>query len=142
MKTIEGSSAMRRRAFAVLTLAVVLAGVFAVIAMGRGDQSSRAVRIRMGGDPNAGFRFQGVPRNLSAGSVKFTFRNTSSGPIQHNFTVVRTFGRARRFASPTVAAGQSATRTVNLRAGTYVALCTVFNGGHAANGMLVAFQVR
>jgi hypothetical protein len=112
------------------------------MALGRGDQSSRPVTIRMAGDQNSGFRFQGVPRNLSAGTVKFTFRNTSSGPIQHNFTVVRTFGQARRFASPTVAAGKSATRSVNLRPGTYVALCTVFNGGHAANGMLVAFQVR
>ena len=92
---------MKRRAFAVLTLAVVLVGVFAVTAMGRGDQSSRSVTIRMGGNQNSGFRFQGVPRKLSAGSVRFTFRNTSSGPIQHNFTVVRTFGQARRFASPT-----------------------------------------
>ena len=135
---------MKRRAFAVLTLAAMLVGVgvLAVTALGRGDQAARSVTIRMSGNPNAGFRFQGVPRNLSAGTVRFTFRNTSAAPIQHNFTVVRTFGQARRFASPTVAPGQSATRTINLRAGTYVALCTVFNGGHAANGMLVAFQVR
>jgi uncharacterized cupredoxin-like copper-binding protein len=136
---------MKRKAFAVLALASLLAGAFAVTsAFGRGDQASRSVTIRMSGSPTSGFRFQGVPRNnqLSAGSVRFTYRNTSTGQIQHNFTVVRTFGAARRFASPTVAAGQSATRTVNLRAGTYVALCTVFNGGHAANGMLVAFQVR
>jgi hypothetical protein len=133
---------MRRRAFAVLALAAMLVGVLAVTAFGRGDQASRSVTIRMGGSPNSGFFFRGVPRDLSAGTVRFTFRNTSTGQIQHNFTVVRTFGQARRFASPTVAAGQSATRSVNLRAGTYVALCTVFNGGHAANGMLVAFRVR
>ena len=133
---------MKRRAFAVLALAAVLGGVFAVSAIGRGDQASRSVTIRMGGDQNRGFRFAGVPRNLSAGRVRFTYRNTSSGPIRHNFTVVRTFGQARRFASPTLAAGRSTTRAVNLRPGTYVALCTVFNGGHAANGMLVAFQVR
>jgi uncharacterized cupredoxin-like copper-binding protein len=133
---------MKRRAFAVLALAAVLVGVFAVSAIGRGDQASRSVTIRMSGNPNSGFRFTGVPRNLSAGTVRFTFRNTSAAPIQHNFTVVRTFGQARRFASPTIAPGQSATRSVNLRPGTYVALCTVFNGGHAANGMLVAFQVR
>jgi uncharacterized cupredoxin-like copper-binding protein len=133
---------MKRRAFAVMALAAMLVGVFAVTALGRGDQSSKSATIGMGGNPNSGFKFTGVPRNLSAGSVKFTFRNTSSGQIQHNFTVVRTFGQARRFASPTVAPGKSASRTINLRAGTYVALCTVFNGGHAANGMLVAFQVK
>ena len=133
---------MKRRAFAVVALAAMLVGVLAVTAFGQGDQASRSVTIRMSGNQNTGFRFQGLPNNLSAGTVRFTFRNTSTGPIQHNFTVVRTFGGARRFASPTVAAGRSATRSVNLRAGTYVALCTVFNGGHAANGMLVAFQVR
>ena len=133
---------MKRRIFAVLALAAMLVGVLAVTALGRGNQAARSVTIRMSGNPNSGFRFQGVPRNLTAGTVRFTFRNTSTGQIAHNFTVVRTFGRARRFASPTVAAGQSATRSINLRAGTYVALCTVFSGGHAANGMLVAFQVR
>jgi uncharacterized cupredoxin-like copper-binding protein len=136
---------MKRRAFAVLALAALLVGAFAATAaFGRGDQASRSVTIRMGGSPTTGFKFQGVPKNnqLSAGTVRFTYRNTSTGQIQHNFTVVRTYGQARRFASPTLAPGRSASRNVNLRAGTYVALCTVFNGGHAANGMLVAFQVK
>lgn len=140
---------MKRRVIAVLALAAVLVVAYAVVALARSHQASRTVShqasrtvtIRMAGNPQRGFRFTGVPRNLTAGQVTFRFRNTSAAPIRHNFTVVRTFGAARPFRSATVDAGQTATRTVNVRAGTYVALCTVFNGGHAANGMLVAFQV-
>jgi uncharacterized cupredoxin-like copper-binding protein len=133
---------MKRRAFAGLALAGVLAGVLAVTAFARTSQSAGPVTIGMSGDLKTGFKFSGVPKNLKAGRVRFTFRNTSTG-IKHNFTVVKTFGGGGPdFTSHTVQGGQSRSATVNLKAGTYIALCTVFNGGHAANGMLVAFQVK
>jgi hypothetical protein len=133
---------MKRRAFAVLALAGVLIAAASIAAFARTTQSSSRVAIGMSGDQNKGFKFTGVPKTLKAGRVRFTFRNTSSGPIRHNFTVVKTFGGARPFTSHTVAAGKSRSATVNLRKGTYIALCTIFNGLHAAHGMLVAFQVQ
>lgn len=132
---------MKRRAIAVVALAILIAAV-AVTAFGRTSQSTALATIGMGGDQNTGFKFTGVPKNLKAGRVKFTFRNTSSAQIKHNFTVVKTFGGAKPFTSHTVAGGKSRTATITLQKGTYVALCTVFNGGHAANGMLTAFQVQ
>jgi uncharacterized cupredoxin-like copper-binding protein len=133
---------MKRRAFAVLALAAVLIVAVAVTAFARTSQSTGSATIGMGGDQNTGFKFTGVPKNLKAGRVKFTFRNTSAAQIKHNFTVVKTFGGAKTFTSHTVAGGKTRTATINLKKGTYIALCTVFNGGHAANGMLVAFQVQ
>jgi uncharacterized cupredoxin-like copper-binding protein len=133
---------MKRRAFAVLALAGVLITAASIAAFARTTQSSGPVTIGMSGDQNTGFKFTGVPKTLKAGRVRFTFRNQSANGIRHNFTVVKTYGGARPFTSHTVAAGKSRTATVNLRKGTYIALCTIFNGGHAANGMLVAFQVQ
>jgi uncharacterized cupredoxin-like copper-binding protein len=134
---------MKRRAVAVLALAVVLVVAYAVSAVGRTGQASRTVRVTMSGSPNTGFKFAGVPRSINKGRVTFQFRNTSAAPIQHNFTVVRTFGQARAFKSGNVAPGASKTLTVsNLRPGVYVALCTVFNGLHAHNGMIATFQVQ
>jgi uncharacterized cupredoxin-like copper-binding protein len=133
---------MRRRAFAVLALAGVLVIAVSIAAFARTAQSSGPVTIGMSGDQNTGFKFTGVPKTLKAGRVRFTFRNQSANGIRHNFTVVQTYGGAKPFTSHTVAAGKSRAATINLRKGTYVALCTIFNGGHAANGMLVAFQVQ
>ena len=132
---------MKRRAVVVLPLAAVLIVALAVTAFGRTSQSTASATIGMSGDLKSGFKFTGVPKNLKAGKVKFTFRNTSTG-IKHNFTVVKTFGVAKAFTSHTIAGGKSRTATITLGKGTYVALCTIFNGGHAANGMLTAFQVQ
>jgi uncharacterized cupredoxin-like copper-binding protein len=134
---------MKRRAIAVLALAAVLVVAYAVSALGRGSQASGTVRVNMSGDQNSGFKFTGVPRSINDGRVTFRFRNTSAAPIQHNFTVVRTFGQARAFRSGNVAPGASKSLTVsNLRPGVYVAVCTVFNGQHAVNGMISTFQVQ
>jgi uncharacterized cupredoxin-like copper-binding protein len=134
---------MKRRAVAVVALATVLVVAYAVSALGRGDQASGTVRVNMSGNQNSGFRFTGVPRSINNGRVTFRFRNTSAAPIQHNFTVVRTFGQARAFRSGSVAPGASKSVTVsNLRPGVYVAVCTVFNGQHALNGMISTFQVQ
>jgi uncharacterized cupredoxin-like copper-binding protein len=134
---------MKRRALAILALAAVLVVAYAVSALGRGDQAARTVRVTMSGNQNSGFKFTGVARSMRSGRVTFRFRNTSAAPIQHNFTVVRTFGQARAFRSGNVAPGATKTLTVsNLRPGVYIALCTVFNGLHAQNGMLLSFQVQ
>jgi hypothetical protein len=97
----------------------------------------------MGGAP-PNFTFKGVPKSIKAGTVKFTFKNTSTKPsgVQHNFTVVATLGGGKKFKSATLASGKSQTLSVNLTAGTYIAVCTVGNGFHAANHMTTAFQVQ
>jgi hypothetical protein len=134
---------MKRRAIAVVALAAVLVVSYSVSALGRGDQASGTVRVNMSGNQNSGFKFTGVPRSIDNGRVTFRFRNTSAAPIQHNFTVVRTFGQARAFRSGNVAPGATKSLTVsNLRPGVYVAVCTVFNGQHALNGMISTFQVQ
>jgi hypothetical protein len=133
---------VKRKASAALALAVVLTAVFAVAALGRGDQSApKSVTVRMGGSP-PNFRFGGVPEQVAKGNVRFTFRNTSSGQVQHNFTVVSTLGGGKKFKSRTLAGGASQTLTVNLPAGTYIAVCTVGNGFHAAHRMVASFQVQ
>jgi uncharacterized cupredoxin-like copper-binding protein len=133
---------MKRRALLVLALAAVLVVAVSLAAFARTAQSSGPVTVGMTGSLNSGFKFTGVPKTLKAGRVRFTFRNESGTGIKHNFTVVKTFGGARAFTSHTIDPGKSRTETIDLRKGTYVALCTIFNGGHAANGMLVAFQVK
>jgi hypothetical protein len=133
---------VKRKVISVVALAAMVAGVFAVTALGRGDQTApKSVTVRMGGAP-PNFRFTGVPEQVAKGSVKFTFRNTSSGQVQHNFSVVSTLGGGKRFKSQTLAAGKSQTVTENLTAGTYIAVCTVGNGFHAAHHMVTAFQVQ
>ena len=46
-----------------------------------------------------------------------------------------------KFGSITLDPGKKQRKTVNLRAGSYIAVCTVFNGAHAAAGMFVNFTV-
>src|SRR5215210_6398402 len=84
---------MKRKAFAVPVLAAVLVGVFAVAALGRGDQSGGAssASINMSGTPGQ-FRFSAVPQTFKAGTVRFSLRNSSTGQIRHNFTVYRASG--------------------------------------------------
>jgi hypothetical protein len=133
---------MKRKASAVLVLAALLVGVLAVTALGRGDQAATSASINMRGAP-PNFSFTGVPNDFKAGTVRFTVRNTSSGQVRHNFTVYRFSGNGytRSFASRTLAAGGRQTLSRNLRAGTYIAVCTVGNGFHVAHRMVTAFQV-
>jgi hypothetical protein len=133
---------MKRKASAVLALAASLVGVLAVTALGRGDQAATSANINMRGAP-PNFSFQGVPTDFRAGTVRFTVRNTSRGQIRHNFIVYRLSGNrmTRVFGSRTLAAGGRQTLSRNLRAGTYVAICSVGQGFHAAHRMTTAFQV-
>jgi hypothetical protein len=135
---------MKRKAFAVLALAALLVGVVAVTALGRGDQAATSANVNMRGAP-PNFSFQGVPKDFRAGTVRFTVRNTSSGQVRHNFIVYRLSSNGSRmtrvFGSRTLPAGERQTFSRRLGAGTYIALCTVGNGFHAAHRMVSAFQV-
>jgi uncharacterized cupredoxin-like copper-binding protein len=75
---------------------------------------------------------------LAPGQTTFTFKNTGKNP--HNFVIIRTV-QGTKFSGPTVEPGKSATLSVNLKPGSYVAICAVFNGFHAASGMVKAFSV-
>jgi plastocyanin len=76
---------------------------------------------------------------LKPGSTTFAFANT--GKFAHNFTIVRTSAGATKFKSKTLQKGDSQTLTVNLKPGSYLAVCTVFNGFHEAAGMVKVFSV-
>lgn len=125
---------MKRRAVVLAVVAAAPAASYAGSALGSTDQAARRQTVTM-----REFRFVGVPSNLSARRTTFTFRNT--GQFPHNFTVVAALGGGRRFRSPTVAAGESERLTVSLRAGTYLAICTVGDGVHLQRGMLKRFTV-
>jgi uncharacterized cupredoxin-like copper-binding protein len=76
------------------------------------------------------FGFTLSPTAVPSGNVTFVMKNT--GTVQHNFDVEGV--KAGPFVNP----GQSATMTVNLRAGQkYTYLCDV--PGHAAAGMIGTF---
>ena len=77
--------------------------------------------------------------NLKAGKTAFTFRNR--GQFPHNFTVVATLGGGKAFKTATIQPGKTLQKSVNLKPGAYVAVCTVFNGGHLAQGMEKTFTV-
>ena len=67
------------------------------------------VRRALGPPPNNRFG-RGAAEQVAKGNVKFTFRNTSTGQVAHNFTVVSTLGGGKRLKSQTLAAGKSQTR--------------------------------
>jgi plastocyanin len=121
----------RRRIFALATVAGLAATVFSGAALAAGGGASDNIRFRE-------FRFVGVNNNYAPGSTTFNFQNV--GQFDHNFTVVYT-AQGRKFKSRTLAAGGSQNLTVNLRPGSYLAVCTVFNGGHLAQGMTKRFTV-
>ena len=84
------------------------------------------------------FRFGNVKKNYEPGSYTFTFRN--NGEFPHNFTIVYV-AQGRKFRTGDIAGGASRQMTVNLRPGSYLAVCTVFNGFHLSQGMLRRFTV-
>ena len=119
---------MHRRAVAAAALAVAVPVCGAGVAFA---QDSASIRMRE-------FRFA-MPSNLDAGRTTITFRNT--GQFPHNFTVVSALGGGKAFKSRTLEAGRQQRKTINLRPGAYIAICTVFNGGHLAQGMERTFTV-
>ncbi len=123
----------RRMLVAVGVAAVAVPGAYAALAPAAETQGANRRTVRM-----QDFEFR-MAANLQAGRTRFTFRNT--GEFPHNFTVVAALGGARKFRSTTIAPGKRQVKTVNLRPGAYVAICTVFNGGHLGQGMYRQFTV-
>src|SRR3954451_22061384 len=132
-----------------LILAAALAGAVAIVptfaggAAGRATAAKQTAKVTLKEFSLSGTLLKpavfGKASPLKAGQTTFTFNNT--GKFAHNFTVVRTSVGATRFRSKTIAPGKSQTLTVNLKPGSYVAVCTLFNGFHQAAGMVKAFSV-
>jgi hypothetical protein len=144
---------MKRKLVLLLGLAV-LVSAFALpgSALGGADQT---VTVRMGTkkkNDSGEFRFYspklraaafGQPSLLEAGRTTFRFVNRSGEGLLHNFVIVeRTIGASTGldFATP-LEAGKSGQQTVDLRPGSYIAVCTVFSGFHYSQGMIRPFTV-
>ena len=126
---------MKRRGLFLVCMVAALVAASVGNASGQGAQTARVVMDD--------FRF-GLPNggSLPEGRTRITFVNR--GEFQHNFTIVATSEDAtgrRAITSRTLEGGQRQRKTVNLRPGAYVAVCTVFNGGHIAQGMVTEFTV-
>ena len=76
---------------------------------------------------------------LAAGQTTFTF--TNKGKFPHDFTIGSTSPGGTKFKSGTIAPGKSKTITVTLKPGSYLAVCSQFNGFHIASGMIRGFSV-
>src|SRR4051812_33124303 len=122
---------MHRRAVAVAAVVIALPVSFAGIAAAQTGNAAQNVRLRE-------FAFT-MRSNLNAGKTPITFRN--AGKFPHNFTVVATLGGGKAFKTATIQPGKQLKKSVNLKPGAYVAVCTVFNGGHLAQGMEKTFTV-
>jgi plastocyanin len=122
---------MHRRAVAAAVLvATAIPATYAGIAGAQGATASQTISMKE-------FRFS-LPSNLKAGRTRISFRNT--GQFPHNFTVVSTIS-GRKFKSATLDGGKRQRRTITLRPGAYVAVCTVNNGFHLSQGMEKTFTV-
>ena len=76
---------------------------------------------------------------LTGGQTTFTFKN--AGKFPHDFTISSTSKGGTKFSSGTIAPGKTKTITVNLKPGSYLAVCAQFNGFHIASGMVRGFSV-
>ena len=136
---------MHRRLVVVVALAgAVAAGtVFSTGAAGRNTAAKQTASVTLKEFSIRGALLKpavfGKASSLKAGSTTFTFKN--AGKFPHNFTVIRTSPGATKFHSSTIAPGKSQSLTVNLKPGSYVAVCTLFNGFHQAAGMVKSFSV-
>jgi len=122
---------MHRRVVAVAAVAIAIPVSYAGIAAAETQNAAQNVGLRE-------FAFT-MRNNLKAGKTAFTFRNR--GQFPHNFTVVATLGGGKAFKTATIQPGKTLQKSVNLKPGAYVAVCTVFNGGHLAQGMEKTFTV-
>ena len=84
----------------------------------------------------AGF---GQASKLKPGKARFVFNNR--GELPHNFKIIYRSEGGSEFESVTLDGGKKQRKTIDLRAGSYIAVCTVGNGAHAAAGMFINFTV-
>jgi uncharacterized cupredoxin-like copper-binding protein len=82
------------------------------------------------------FRIKGVPAKLKPGAVTFKVKN--AGKFPHNFQTV--FGPVH-WKTAMLKPGSSATVSTNLKPGAYIIVCSVGDGYHASQGMIVRFTV-
>jgi plastocyanin len=82
------------------------------------------------------FSFAGQKKIAKSG--RYTFRLANRGRFPHNWVVVQ---GPVKFATATAAPGKTVNRTVRLRPGAYLAVCTIREGGHMAGGMVRTFTV-
>ena len=125
---------MRTRLLLLTVTAGLVAAAFAGLSLaGRSDEGKRVdVSLKE-------YRFIGAPAKLAPGETEFYFAN--KGKFQHNFTVVYTSQGASKFRSQTLNAGKTQELKVDLKPGSYLVVCTVFNGYHASLGMVKRFTV-
>jgi plastocyanin len=122
---------------------VLLATLLVVITVG-GSAGLAVAKAGGGGEPTRAnvvlkeFRFIGLKKNYEPGMYTFTFRNT--GQFPHNLTVLYV-SQGKKFKTRTIDPGKSQELTINLRPGSYVVGCTVFNGFHISQGMVGRFTV-
>lgn len=125
---------MKRRLALLTGVAAIAAVVVTSLSLAaRGGEEQQGLNVTL-----RDFKFVGVPNNLDPGQVDFSF--TNRGKQSHNFTISYV-AQGRKFKSRTLAAGKTQELSVNLRPGSYVAVCTVFNGYHLSRGMVKRFTV-
>ncbi|MGI9658279.1 MAG: hypothetical protein ACR2OD_05175 [Gaiellaceae bacterium] len=135
---------MKRRFFVLLAATGLVALLVPMIASAASKgRAIQKVPVRM-----SEFAFQGaglkaanfgVASKLKAGKTRFVFNN--KGEFPHNFTILYKSEGGSDFESATLNGGKKQRRTIDLRAGSYIAVCTVGNGAHAAAGMFINFTV-
>jgi plastocyanin len=115
-------------------LAIVAVLVFAI-----GGSSAKTARTAQA-SKTYNFRLSefniGGPTRLQAGQTTLKFWD--AGRFQHNFTVV---AGPDTFGTKTFNANETGSLSRDLKPGAYLAICTVRNGGHMANGMVLSFTV-
>jgi plastocyanin len=127
---------MRARRVLLATLLVITTvGGSAGLALAKAGGGEEPTRVTVSFKE---FRFIGLKKNYEPGLYTFTFRNT--GQFPHNLTVLYV-AQGKKFKTRTIDGGQSQELTINLRPGSYVVGCTVFNGFHLAQGMTGRFTV-
>ena len=124
---------MNRRLVWVTALAVVTAGLSTSLSLAARGEEGKRVNVVL-----RDFRFV-APSKLKAGPTEFYFANR--GKVPHNFTISYTSTGGTKFKSQTIESGQTQELEVNLKPGSYLAICTVFNGFHVAQGMVRRFTV-
>jgi plastocyanin len=136
---------VRRRLFAVAGLAAAVlfglsSGAYGGAYGGGGQQATvNLSEFKIIGAKLRSAEF-GKPSVLKPGQTTFTVRN--KGQFPHNFVIVRTSKGGTKFATKDIAPGKSAQLTVvDLKPGAYLAVCTVFNGFHYSQGMVLPFTV-
>ena len=119
---------MRRRIALLTALAGIAAATLAGVSLAARSDEGKRVNVTL-----KEYRILGAPASLKPGETEFYFAN--KGKFPHNFTIVYT-AQGKKFASQTLKPGTTQELKLDLQPGSYIAICTVFNGFHASQGMV------